>query len=153
MSLDPQLGPTDKNYGRTRLGPTLKLRFVSTALQNLQLALCEMHGQWPGTEPQQGMGAEVGRSKNILEAGSPHTLYDLLVFLALFGSRRLSEIGRGGLSAGKGWSRARREEDRRGTSVWAGVHGVGPGPGSRVALPGCSSGAGLSQKTPVGGDR
>lgn len=106
MSLDPQLGPTDKNYGRTRLGPTLKLRFVSTALQNLQLALCKMHGQWPGTEPQQGMGAEVGRSKNILEAGSPHTLYDLLVFLALFGSRRLSEIGRGGLSAGKGGSRA-----------------------------------------------
>lgn len=100
------------------------------------------------------MGAEVGRSKNILEAGSPHTLYDLLVFLALFGSRRLSEIGRGGAERGQRvGAEPAREEDGRGTSVWAGVHGVGPGPGSRVALPGCSSGAGLSQKTPVGGDR
>lgn len=37
----------------------------------------------------------------------------------------------------------------RGTSVWAGVRGVGPGPGSRAAPPGSGSSAGWSRKTPV----
>lgn len=52
----------------------------------------------------------------------------------------------------QGRSRANRRGGR-GTSVWAGVPGVGPGPGGRVAPPGFGSSTGLSQKTPVAVDR
>lgn len=102
--------------------------------------------------PAGGWGSRSGGLRTFWKLAAP-TLYDLLVFLALFRSRRPSEIGEGAERGHRVGAEPAREEDGRGTSVWAGVHGVGPGPGSRVALPGCSSGAGLSQKTPVGGDR
>lgn len=54
---DSQLEPTAASNRGSKLGLTRELKFVSTALQNLQLALCRMCGQWPGTEPQQGDGS------------------------------------------------------------------------------------------------
>lgn len=90
---------------------------------------------------------------DILDAAAP--------LLSLAASWRLwSSLGaegaprRAGVMGGWAQGRSRASgEGERGTSVWAGVRGVGPGPRGRVAPPGSGSGAGLSQKTPVAVDR
>lgn len=95
----------------------------------------------------------VGRSVWTLDAGLRLCSSGLLVPLALSGCSRLSGGGLG-LTGGGAQGRSRASgRGGRGTSVWAGVPGVGPGPGGRVAPPGFGSGAGLSQKTPVAVDR
>lgn len=92
-----------------------------------------------------------GRSVRTLGAGLP-----LLWPLGASGPLRAQRALRRRLGLMGGWAQGRsRASGRggRGTSVWAGVPGVGPGPGGRVAPPGFGSGAGLSQKTPVAVDR
>lgn len=56
--------------------------------------------------PAGGWGSRSGGLRTFWKLAAP-TLYDLLVFLALFGSRRPSEIGEG-LSAGTGWEQSQR---------------------------------------------
>lgn len=131
------------------MGLDRELRFVSTALQNLQLALCRMCGQWPGTEPQQGYRNQGwGGLRTFWKLAALHALYDLLVSLAPFGSRRLSRDGPRGPSVGTGWEQNQRGRKTRHFSLgWCSWSR--PWPQESVALPGCSSGAGLSQKTPV----
>lgn len=83
---------------------------------------------------------------------APSLSCGLMASGVLFGCRGLSEMG-----WGDGWGCAGQEQSQRGgergTSVWAGVRGVGPGPRGRAAPPGSGSGsgsgAGLAQKTRV----
>lgn len=97
----------------------------------------------PGVGP--AAVSQVGGPGRTLDTGYP---YGLLVSLALWMQRAL----RGGLGAASGGRhRAGAEPAGRRTRHFrlGWCSRVGPGPGSRVAPPGCGSSTGLSQKTPV----
>jgi hypothetical protein len=125
------------------------LKFTGTTTAKSSTAFPKKCG-WSDSlrAPALGSTCHVRRSGHIADA-SPCVLSDLLVSLASLGAESSSQMGWG---AGVGWGYTGEQSQQgggRGTSVWAGVHGVGPGSRSRAAPPGCGSGAGLSQKTPV----
>lgn len=135
------------------------LKFIGTALQNLQLfSLTSVDSghmecpSWVVSACCQGVHIRSG-GLDTLDAGCSFALsYGLMASVVLWVQSALQRW-----AGGDGWVGARQEQsqqgEERGTSVWAGVRGVGPGPRGRAALPGSGSGAGLSQKTPVAVDR
>lgn len=102
------------------------LRFIGTELQNPS-RFRQRRGPWAHGAPLGGRRL-LSAGRDTLAAGCSFALSMASWRPWSFGCRGLSRDGWGGGRVGAGQEQSQRGGGR-GTSVWAGVRGVGPGPG------------------------